>query len=165
VRAALLGIAAAAVSIAALPACATMTPPAAPAVRSISYETGPCFGSCPEFRLVIDSDGTGAYITRLRAAAQYRRTFTATPEQFRDFAARLEFARPASGAVRLAPPNCRTTATDMDSVDIEWTMADGTTRGLYLYYGCDMARNRALAERLRAAPDAVPIDALLAAGR
>ncbi|HEY5710935.1 MAG TPA: DUF6438 domain-containing protein [Allosphingosinicella sp.] len=145
-----LGLAAAAL-VAALPACATLPPPAQ--VRTISYETGPCFGSCPEYRLVINADGSGEMFTRLRARAQTRRPFSATPRQFRDFAARLEPARPASGAVRLAPPDCRTTATDMDSVDIEWTMDDGSTRGLTLYYGCDMERNRALAERLRSAPE------------
>ena len=145
-------IALVALALAALPAPAREP---ATTVRAISFETGPCFGFCPEYRLVINSDGSGELFTRLRAEVQSRRPFTATPRQFRDFATRLEPALPAAGEVRLAPPNCQTTATDMASVDIAWTMDDSSTRRLYLYYGCDMAKNRALAERLRSAPDAL----------
>jgi hypothetical protein len=139
-----------------LPACATMAQAPRAQVRTISYETGPCSSlPCSEYRLEINSDGTGEFYTRLRAEAQVRRAFTATPQQFRDFAARLDPARPARGEVRLAPPNCQTNATDMSSVDINWTMADGSTRALYLDYGCDMAKHRALANRLRSAPAAL----------
>jgi hypothetical protein len=148
----------------ALPASAAAPPSSARAVRTITYETGPCFGACPVYRIIVGSDGSGVVETRLQAAATRRRPFTATRRQFRDFARQLEPARPASGSVRYdAPPRCRTIATDMPSVDVHWTMAGGGEQQLYFYYGCDMVGNRALAERLRAAPSLLPIASLIGA--
>ena len=147
---------------AALPACATLSAqPHAGAVRSISYETGPCFGACPVYRVTVSSNGAGTFEGRRFTAVTGTRAFRVTPAQFRAFAARLAPVRPARGEVRHAPPNCKTTATDMPSANVGWTMADGSTRGLYFYYGCDMAENRALAERLRNAPSALPIAELI----
>ena len=39
------------------------------------------------------------------------------------------------------------------------------TQSLYFYYGCDMQRNRALAERLSAAPALLPIGDFIRAAR
>ena len=52
-------------------ACATV-PPAASA-QSISYETGPCFGACPVFRVTVSPDGSGTFEGR-RFTAVDRRT-------------------------------------------------------------------------------------------
>jgi hypothetical protein len=47
-------------------------------------------------------------------------------------------------------------ATDLPSTEISWRSRRGT-QSLYFYHGCDMQRNRALAERLTAAPGLLPI--------
>ena len=48
-------------------------------------------------------------------------------------------------------------ATDMPSTEVVWAGADGSRRTLYFYHGCDMEKNRAIAERLEAAPRLLPI--------
>ena len=51
-------------------------------------------------------------------------------------------------------------ADDLPSAEVVWTGSGGERR-LYFYFGCDMERNRALAERLRAAPRLLPIADLI----
>jgi hypothetical protein len=142
-----------ALALAALPACAS-----APVARveSISYETGPCFGTCPVYRLRVDSDGRGTFEGIRFTAFTGTRAFRATPAQYRAFARQLEPIRPARGSVRYAGEACRSTATDLPSAEVTWRSRRGT-QSLYFYYGCDMQRNRALAERLTAAPALLPI--------
>ena len=43
-----------------LAACAAASAPASPA-ETISFETGPCFGACPVYRLTVNSDGSGTF--------------------------------------------------------------------------------------------------------
>ena len=43
------------------------------------------------------------------------------------------------------------TATDMPSAEVTWR-SPAASSSLYFYYGCDMERNRAIAERLSDAP-------------
>ena len=126
-------------------------------VESIAYETSPCFGACPVYRVVVNRDGTGLFEGRRFTAVTGERRFQVTPDQFHSFARQLEPLHPASGERRYAPPNCGTTATDMPSADVKWRGGDGSEQHLYFYYGCDMARNRAIADRLRAAPALLPI--------
>jgi hypothetical protein len=144
----------------ALPACATV-PPADGRAASISYETGPCFGACPVYRVTVNADGTGTFEGRRFTAVTGERRFALTPGQFRAFAAQLAPIRPASGDLRYSgPPLCRSMATDLPSAEVTWRSGAGEQR-LYFYYGCDMQRNRALAERLTAAPGLLPIGDLI----
>lgn len=147
----------------ALPACAAVGPMAIPA-ETITFETGPCFGACPVYRLVVNSDGSGTFEGRRFTAVTGTRPFRATPAQYRAFAAQLAPLRPAGGTVRYAGETCRTTATDMPSAEVTWRSRRGT-QGLYFYYGCDMERNRAIGERLSAAPALLPIGDYIAARR
>jgi hypothetical protein len=142
-----------AASAAALPASAA--PPTTP-VQTISYETGPCFGACPVYRVHVSSDGSGRFEGIRFTAVTGPRQFRATYEQYRAFARRLEPVRPARGSVRYEGRACRTTATDLPSVEVTWRSPRGT-QSLYFYHGCDMQRNRALARRLDAAPALLPI--------
>jgi hypothetical protein len=48
-------------------------------------------------------------------------------------------------------------ATDLPSADVTWRGRDGSEQALYFYFGCDMEKNQAIAERLRKAPDLLPI--------
>lgn len=145
----------------ALPGCAMTPQGGAAGVESISYQTGPCFGACPVYRVTLGSDGSGSFEGRRFAAVIGTREFRVTPEQFRAFADRLEPLRPASGSLRYSgPPLCTMTATDMPSVEVTWRGSAGE-QSLYYYYGCDMEQKKAMAERLRRAPDLLPIAAFI----
>lgn len=154
-------ILAAAALATALCACATV-PAAGTEPAAIVYETGPCFGACPVYRVTVGADGQGLFEGRRFTAVTGERRFTVTPDQYRRFAAQLAPVRPASGTVRYAGEACSQNATDMPSVDVTWRAAAAEQR-LYFYYGCDMEGNRALGERLRAAPALLPIAALIRA--
>ena len=151
-----------AAAFAALPACATPGP--ATPVETITFETGPCFGACPIYRMTINSDGSGIFEGRRFTAVTGTRAFRATPAQYRAFAAHLAPLRPASGTVRYSGEACRSMATDLPSAEVTWRSRRGE-QGLYFYYGCDMQRNRAIAERLTAAPDLLPIGDFIRAAR
>ena len=143
----------------ALTGCAT-TPPAEAGPRtasSISYETGPCFGACPVYRVTVHGDGRGLFEGRRFTAVSGTRAFRVTPAQYRAFAAQLQPLRPAAGARRYSGEACRIMATDLPSAEVSWS----TGQQLYFYFGCDMERNRAIAERLRAAPGLLPIAGLI----
>lgn len=143
----------------ALAGCAT-TAGAGAAGESISYETGPCFGACPVYKVTVGPDGDGTFEGRRFTAVEGTRSFRLTPAQYRAFAAHLAPVRPARGTVRYSGEACRTMATDLPSAEVVWT-GSGEERRLYFYFGCDMERNRALGERLSAAPRLLPIAALI----
>ena len=143
-----------AAALAALPAGAA-PPPGAP-VETISFETGPCFGRCPIYRFTISSSGDGRFEGIRFTAFTGARPFHASHAQYRAFARQLEAIRPARGAVRYEGSACRTMATDLPSTQVTWRSRRGT-QSLYFYHGCDMQLNRALAERLNAAPALLPI--------
>ena len=142
-------------------ACATV-PPSAP-VESISFETGPCFGACPVYRVTVNSDGSGSFDGRRFTAVGGERAFRVTPAQFRAFAAQLAPLRPASGERRYSGEACEMMATDMPSTDVTWR-SGASEQHLYFYHGCDMEENRAIAERLNAAPALLPIGDLVRRG-
>jgi uncharacterized protein DUF6438 len=146
--------------IAILTAAALALPAAAPRpgtpVETIIFETGPCFGTCPVYRVVVNSAGTGTFEGRHHTAVTGTRAFRLRPGQYQAFARHLAPLRPARGSVRYAGERCGSMATDLPSAEVTWRSRRGT-QGLYFYYGCDMQRNRAIAARLRAAPELLPI--------
>jgi hypothetical protein len=132
---------------------------------SIAYETGPCFGACPMYRVSVSPDGSGTFEGRRFTAVTGTRTFRVTPAQYRAFAAHLAPLRPAEGAVRLSGEACASQATDLPSAEVTWFSQIGNSQSFYLDFGCDMDRNRAAADRLRTAPGLLPIGALIGPGR
>jgi uncharacterized protein DUF6438 len=134
-------------------------------VESIAYETGPCFGACPVYRVTVSRNGSGLFEGRRFTAVTGERRFAVTPEQYRSFAAQLEPLRPASGERSYSGEACTMMATDLPSADVKWRAVGGAEQHLYFYYGCDMERNRDIAERLRSAPDLLPIRDLIGAPR
>jgi hypothetical protein len=143
-----------AMALAALPVSASAAP--GTPVQTISFETGPCFGACPVYRVVINSNGSGTFEGIRFTAVTGTRPFRATIAQYQAFARQLEPIRPARGAVRYEGRACHSMATDLPSADVTWRSSRGT-QSLHFYYGCDMQRNRALADRLTAAPGLLPI--------
>ncbi|MDT9599783.1 DUF6438 domain-containing protein [Sphingosinicella rhizophila] len=160
---AMLGLAAAALYGAGLAGCATIdgsaSPEAAPA--SITYETGPCFGACPVYRVTVTVDGQGWFEGRRFTAVDGERRFSLSRAQYEAFARHLSPLRPDTGSIRYSGENCTMMATDMPSASVEWKDPGGSVQNLYFYFGCDMEKNRALAERLRAAPELLPIAAFV----
>ena len=125
-------------------------------MQTIVYETGPCFGRCPVYRLVINSGGDGRFEGLRFTTVAGSRAFRITPAQYRAFARQLAPLRPARGTVRYAGERCRSMATDLPSATVTWRDRRGEQQ-LYFYYGCDMQKNRAIADRLRRAPDLLPL--------
>lgn len=135
------------------------------APETIIYRTGPCMGGCPIYTVTVRSDGMGTFEGTNFTAVRGVRNFRVPPRQYRAFANHLAPIRPARGSIDYsAGDRCRTMATDMDSVAVTWEGWRGVQR-LNLYYGCDMERNRALARRLRSAPDQLPIGEYIGANR
>jgi len=146
--------------------CTTVTDAPIPIEsESISYETGPCFGACPVYRVTVSPDGSGTFEGRRFTAVTGERSFRITPEQYRAFAAQLAPLRPAEGSVRMSGEACRQMATDLPSAEVTWFSPIGNSQSYYFYYGCDMDRNRAIAERLTEAPRLLPIQAFIGRDR
>ena len=129
--------------------------------NSIAYETGPCFGACPVFRVSVSPDGSGIFEGRQNTAVTGERRFRITPAQYRAFAAHLAPLRPAQGSVRLSGEACQRMATDLPSAEVTWFSQIGNSQNYYFYYGCDMEKNAAIARRLRSAPSLLPIRELI----
>ena len=159
------GLAGAVTAALSLAGCATAPPPASAGRATIVYETGPCFGACPVYRITVSADGEGRFEGRRFTAVTGTRAFAITPEQYAAFARHLAPLRPAEPERLYAGEACATMATDLPSTEIVWTDADGRRTTLYFYHGCDMERNRPIAERLDAAPGLLPIGAFIRAPR
>lgn len=136
----------------------TETAPVAIERETISYETSPCFGTCPVYRVTVQPDGTGVFEGRRFTKVVGTRDFKATPGQYRAFAAKLQPYRPQQGERLVQPgqPGCDNAPTDMPSVDVRWNELSGASQHLSFYYGCRM-RDQRMNEALRSAPNELPI--------
>ncbi|HEV2865705.1 MAG TPA: DUF6438 domain-containing protein [Allosphingosinicella sp.] len=149
----------------ALAGCATVQEDAAArGAMSVSYETGPCFGACPVYRVTVNSDGSGMFEGRRFTAVEGQRAFRISRQQFDALVAHLDPVRPAQGSVRYAGEACERVATDLPSAEVTWRMLGDGQQQLYFYYGCDMEKNRAIAERLDAVPRLLGIEDFLRPG-
>jgi hypothetical protein len=139
-----------------IPERGDLAPASEPASREgITYEAGPCFGSCPVYSFTVRPDGSGSFTGKRFTAVTGERSFTVTPDQYEAFAAALERYRPeGQRQYGYGPPQCEKVATDMASVTIDWR--GGKPSRLYFYFGCDMDKNAAMAAALGNAPDLLP---------
>ena len=131
---------------------------------SITLETGPCYGRCPVYAVMVRPDGTGVFEGKQHTAVTGERPFRLSRGQYDAFAARLAPYRPASGDVRyeMGSANCGNAPTDMPSTEIRWTRAIGDSQTLHFYQGCRNG-NAALAQALRDAPGMLPIAEMIGA--
>ena len=148
-----------------LSGCATVSAASGAGVETIVYETGPCFGACPVYRVTVNSDGTGLFEGRRFTAVTGERRLTLSTDEYRAFVRQLEPLRPASGERSYAGEACAMMATDLPSADVWWRSAGEGGQHLHFYFGCDMERNSAIADRLRSAPDLLPIRELIGTAR
>jgi hypothetical protein len=83
-------------------------------VESITYETGPCFGTCPVYTVTVHSNGTGLFVGHAHTTVTGNQPFTVTPAprsrvrlhvgDYRPAVHRRQMERqqqPAAGVVRL----------------------------------------------------------------
>ncbi|WP_082443351.1 MULTISPECIES: DUF6438 domain-containing protein [unclassified Sphingomonas] len=139
------------------------TAPVAIERETITYETSPCFGTCPVYRVTIQPNGAGVFEGKRFTKVSGIRTFRASPDQYRAFAAKLQPYRPQSERlVQPGQPGCENAPTDMPSVDVRWTELSGGSQHLSFYYGCRM-REQAMNEALRSAPNELPIEQFIEA--
>ncbi|PXA91736.1 hypothetical protein DMC47_25130 [Nostoc sp. 3335mG] len=131
---------------------------------SVTYATGPCFGACPVYSVTLRPDGSGTFTGKRFTKVEGERAFKTTPAAYQAFLARLQPYRPESGVRRYehGAKGCEQPITDMPSVDITWTRMIGDSQQLYYYFGCNREQNRAMADALGNAPDAIPeLEALI----
>jgi hypothetical protein len=148
----------------ALAGCTRTPKPVTPvpaASKRIVYESGPCFGACPVFKIELFGNNSGRFTGIRHTAVIGEATFPVTPAQYAAFAGALAPYRP-KGERRIAPgsPECGRAATDMPSTEVRWGEGKSADR-LYLYFGCDRERYRAMADALGNAPDLLPLTLLL----
>lgn len=128
---------------------------------SISYATGPCYGTCPVYTVTVRPDGTGTFEGVRFTAVTGARAFRVTPDAYRRFASALAPYRPdGERRVEMGSPDCGPAPTDMPSVDVNWTMASGGAGHLHFYYGCRVG-NAAMAKALQEAPSLLPIEGFI----
>ncbi|WP_230769353.1 DUF6438 domain-containing protein [Sphingomonas sp. Leaf4] len=134
--------------------------------ETISYETSPCFGTCPVYMVTIQPDGRGTFEGKRFTAVSGVRSFQATPAQYRAFAAKLQPYRPAQGDRLLQPgqPGCGNAPTDMPSVEVRWSELSGASQKLSYYYGCGAADGGRTGEALRGAISELPVASYIKAG-
>jgi hypothetical protein len=111
----------------------------------------------------IDVNINGVFNGIRNTAVTGERKFQLSPDQYKAFAGQLAPYRPASGEVRYShgEPNCKQAVTDMPSVDVRWTRAIGDSQALMFYFGCDMEKNRAMADALGGAIEELPLEPLI----
>ncbi len=143
-----------------LAACAPAAPLEGPAPESVEFTLTTCFGACPDFTVVINSNGQGSYTGRQWVAQQGEHSFTASPEEVSAFFRRIAPFRP-DGEVGYGHGNCPgAVATDMPSVNVTWTGASGTD-SLDWYRGCRVAELQAIEPNLYDAWQELPLDELV----
>jgi hypothetical protein len=147
--------------VAGLASCASVPAGAEGGARrsamSVTYETGPCFGACPVYTVTVRNDGSGTFEGRRFTAVEGRRSFRISPAEYDALLAHLDPIRPERGTVRYSGEACEQTATDLPSAEVTWRMLGDGADQLYFYYGCDMEKNRAIADRLNRVPELLPI--------
>lgn len=148
------------IAAAGLAGCATTSNTGSEPPRQVTFETTPCFGSCPVFSLTLDADGHGVYEGERFVKTKGRHEFTASGTQVRAFFDRIRPFRP-SGAVTYDMGNCPGLShTDAPSVKVRWisaTKADSLDWNL----GCQVEKLQAIEPDLQNAWQELPLDDLV----
>lgn len=133
---------------------------ARPKPETISYATGPCYGTCPAYRVTVSADGRGLFEGERFTRVTGKRAFRVSPAEWRAFRRRLEPLR-GQGSVRLEDGDgCKVMATDMPTVEVRWS-GGFPGSSLRINYGCDPDRYGWMFTHLREAPKALPIAGLV----
>jgi hypothetical protein len=131
-----------------------------PRATTVIYETGPCFGFCPVYRVSVTASGHGLFTGIRNTKVIGKRSFRVSRRQYQAFVRRLAPVRPVGERLLTDQTQCPRFATDMPSVDVRWLTA-GLTSHLAYNFGCDREANATMVEALRVAPKALPIGSMI----
>jgi hypothetical protein len=126
------------------------------ALETITYETGPCFGVCPVYRVTVSPDGRGVFEGKKFTAVTGKRAFRVDPKTFAEFSRRIRGVRPVGEVLLTGGDLCKMMATEMATIDVRWT---GGLRQEHLAYnlGCDRERYGWKANVLQKAITVLPV--------
>lgn len=114
-----------------LAACQAFPPPTMPSDFSVSFERGPCFGTCPTYLLTVDADGSVLFNGQSFVLAEGQHSATLSPAEL----ARLHQAIVAGDFLHLED-RYEVGATDLPSMTTTVRM-DGDLKSVYHYgLGC-----------------------------
>ena len=130
--------------------------------ETITYERGPCHGTCPVYRVTVSSSGQGTFEGIRYTAVTGMRSFRVTGAQWAEFSRRLSAERPAGETLLTGQEACRMFITDLPTIDVRWSGA-GKPGHLAYSMGCDRPTHARMAKALEAAPQALPIAAFIGA--
>ena len=129
---------------------------------SISYESHGCYGPCPIYRVTIRSDGSADYVGRDHVRVSGERRLRLTPDSFRRFAAYLAPIKPPRGSIPSAGVACN--VNDGPTWSVQGLGADGARPGLCVGSHDQLPDPNLAYERIRKAPDLLPIEGLVGPG-
>jgi hypothetical protein len=112
------------------PEAETRSTPVAPATGSVSLERGPCFGTCPVYKVTLDRSGAVRFEGRRFVADTGLSTGTASPASVDSLFAELQAAGyfGFADSYRMGQPGCERYATDLPTVITEVRLGDRTKR-------------------------------------
>ncbi|MES2339518.1 MAG: DUF6438 domain-containing protein [Pseudomonadota bacterium] len=137
--------------------------PSTPIPVEITYETGPCFGTCPVYAVTVNNLGAPAVFDGKRfTAVTGRREVPVSYRQFAAFYDAVADARAAAPAdYQQGGAHCKQVVTDMPSVAITFREGSAAPWTFRYYYGCRDPQNAKIAADLRRAPTLLPIGDLI----
>jgi Domain of unknown function (DUF6438) len=108
----------------------TRSTPVAPATGSVSLERGPCFGTCPVYKVTVDRSGAVRFEGRRFVADTGVSTGTASLASVDSLFAELEGAGyfGFADSYRMGQPGCERYATDLPTVITEVRLGDRAKR-------------------------------------
>ena len=117
-------------------------------LAEIRYEVGPCYGTCPVYRVAVEADGTTRYIGERHTAVEGERTQAGNATVFRSLQERLAAMQPDMGTTQQTL-DCEPRATDLPHYTVTWLNQDGEQAVLEHDTGCHSENGRERTETLR----------------
>lgn len=126
--------------------------------KSISINTGGCYGPCPVFDLSLDSTGKGIYTGRYYVKKTGEHDFKVNAADFENLRVHLAQYRPIGKKVYDSGDACSEGfVTDNPSVLIKWDNSDE----LYIYLGCRFKNSEKISDAVYNSWRKLPIDYLV----
>jgi len=129
-------------------------------VTAVRYDSGACFGTCPQFSYRIDHNGKATFDGRRFTAVEGSENAPGDREIFQKLVATLASARPAEGKRDIGRKNCARFITDQPTVTVFWEQTNDT-RQLSYNKGCRDPQYAELREQLEAARGLLPVGTMI----
>lgn len=129
---------------------ASVSPAAPVPAEKITMSVGPCFGSCPVYKVSISSAGTVIFNGERDTAVLGEMTRSADAETYRRIARQLAPFRPVDGAQTAV--ECSAAVSDTSTLTVSWTDVTGHDATATIASGCPSGPGRDLVNILTALP-------------